>query len=88
MESPIAPAALVTTVFGYAVIQVATTSVNPAHPSFPMFLAFLGATVGASWGYLTTRTRERMQDRAFWFSFIAGWIGIVVYGGFLVANLF
>jgi hypothetical protein len=88
VENPFTAFALIATVFGYSVVHVATTSLNPGHPTFPMFLAFVGATIGGAWGYLTKRTREGMQDRAFWFSFFASWIGLLVYVGLLVASLF
>lgn len=86
MHGPIPAITTVTTVFGYAIAHMATEPINPGHPSFPMILAFFGASVGAVWelvaaaaGKSTDDLAARARDRAFWVSLAAGWIGIVVY---------
>jgi hypothetical protein len=93
-ESPIAAITSVTAIFSYAIVQLTTEPLNPGHPSFAMILAFFGASAGAAWELIATRpgTRVRdrvsaIRDRAFWVSFAAGWIGILVYIGCLVSTI-
>jgi hypothetical protein len=92
-ENPIAALTSVVAIFGYAIVQLATEPLNPGHPSFAMILAFLGASIGAVWELgVTASEREvedraaRVRDRAFWFSLAAGWVGILVYVGCLLAT--
>jgi len=86
-ESPIAAITTVTAVFGYAIAQLVTEPINPGSPSFPMILAFFGASIGGLWELATTRSRAGAQDRAFWCSMVGGWIGILVYAGCLIATI-
>ncbi len=94
MHGPIPAITTVTTVFGYAIAHMATEPINPGHPSFPMILAFLGASVGAVWELVATAAGKptedlaaRARDRTFWFSLAAGWIGILVYAGCWISVL-
>jgi hypothetical protein len=92
MHGPIPAITTVTAVFGYAIAHIATEPINPGHPSFPMILAFLGASIGATWELIASVARQstqdlsaRARDRAFWFSLAAGWIGTIVYVACLLA---
>jgi hypothetical protein len=95
MHGPIPAITTITAVFGYAIAQMATEPINPGHPSFPMILAFLGASIGATWELVASIIRKspedlaaRARDRAFWFSLAAGWIGTIVYVACLLALAF
>lgn len=86
-ESPIAAITTVTAIFGYAIAQLITEPINPGHPSFPMILALFGATLGTTWELVTKRSWKGAQLRAFIFSFVGAWIGILVYAGCLISTI-
>lgn len=86
-DNPIVGLTLVAAIFGYATIDVATAGIDPGQPSFPMFLAFLGATAGAWWSLMRRGGRDDMRDRAFLCSFACGSVGLAIYAGCVVAGL-
>lgn len=87
-ESPIAAITTVTAIFGYAIVQIATAPIDPGHPSFPMILALLGATLGTLWELVTKRSWQGAQLRAFKFSFFGASMGILVYAACLISTAF
>lgn len=84
---PIAVTMLITAVFGYAFVQLVTEPLNPGSPSFPLILAFFGASLGVLWRLVTTHSLAGAQDRAFACSMVGGWIGILIYAGCLISTL-
>jgi hypothetical protein len=86
-ENPFVALTLVATLFGTAIVQLATSVPSPGEPGFPGIMVVFGAVTGAAWHWLTTRSREGLQERAFVFSMVAGSIAMVVYLACLAVSL-
>jgi hypothetical protein len=87
-ENPIVVLTLVATFLGTTIAQLATSIPSPGEPMFPSMMIGFGAVAGAIWHLLITRSRQGLQDRAFWYSMVAGMAGMAIYVGFLLASLF
>jgi hypothetical protein len=92
MHGPIPGITTATAFFGYAIAQLATEPINPGAPSFPLILAFFGASIGAGSAVIVALLRgttadltARARDYGFWGSFALGWVGILTYVGCLIA---